>query len=100
LQANRVPLHPGACRRSAHPSIGVATEEANSEYDVGRKEKGKKKKENGKEKMGRSEFRRVGKGARRTIDDLATRSIACTVPTRSARTAWARRGAVKPAQTA
>jgi hypothetical protein len=50
LQANRVPLHPGACRRSAHPSIGVATEEANSEYDVGRKEKGKKKKENGEEK--------------------------------------------------
>jgi hypothetical protein len=23
LRANRVPLHPGACRRSAHPSIGV-----------------------------------------------------------------------------
>ena len=22
-RANRVPLHPGACRRSAHPSIGV-----------------------------------------------------------------------------
>jgi hypothetical protein len=85
LQANRVPLHPGACRRSAHPSIGVATEEANSEYDVGRKEKGKKKKENGEEKMGRSDIRRVGKGARRTIDGLATRSIACAVPTRQRR---------------
>jgi hypothetical protein len=85
LQANRVPQHPGACRRSAHPSIGVATEEANSEYDVGRKEKGKKKKENGEEKMGRSDIRRVGKGARRTIDGLATRSIACAVPTRQRR---------------
>ena len=100
LQANRVPLHPGACRRSAHPSIGVATEEANSEYDVGRKEKGKKKKENGEEKMGRSEIRRVGKDARRTIDGLVTRSIACAVPTRSAlsrvRTAWARRVSARP----
>jgi hypothetical protein len=23
VQAHRVPLHPGACRRSAHPSSGV-----------------------------------------------------------------------------
>jgi hypothetical protein len=80
----------------------VATEEANSEHDVGRKEKGEKKKENGEEKkngeekMGRSEIRRVGRqgvyarlrramGARRTIDGLATRSIACAVPTRQRR---------------
>jgi hypothetical protein len=58
LQANRVPLHPGACRRSAHPSIGVATEEANSEYDVGRKEKGKKEK--GKRRRKKTEKKKWG----------------------------------------
>ena len=87
--------HPGACRRSAIPSSGWRIEKREAS-----RTQGERKKDNGEEKkrrrkMGRSEIRRVGKGARRTINGLATRSIACAVPTRSAlsrgRTAWARR---------
>ena len=82
----RVLAAPGRLSALRHPLIGVANRK--SEKRIGRREK--EKKDNGEEKKRRRkkmrswEIRRVGKGARRTTYGIATRSIACAVPTRSA----------------
>ena len=90
----RVLAHPGACRRSAIPSSGWRIGKARSKREKKEKTRRRKRKRKKREIWGAERF--VGWArAHAENGSLATRSVACAVPTRSTRASADRVGTAR-----